>query len=154
MPIIFTCACGRQIRARDEDAGKTANCPACSASIVVPGVPAIAVTTAGPSSSAGQVAATSPSGSSPHFDGFRVVQTMVLSLLLLVFGLGAWSSLTQSRYLHDRFQNDNAYGATANALADIRYALPRDASGWFIAALLCWLIMAVNRLRWTIQDRK
>ena len=36
MPIMFHCACGRKLRAEDDQGGFTAKCPACGASISVP----------------------------------------------------------------------------------------------------------------------
>ena len=37
MPISFDCACGRKIRTADENAGRSASCPACGVTVLVPG---------------------------------------------------------------------------------------------------------------------
>ena len=83
----------------------------------------------------------------------RGAQTFVLVILFLLFALAAVGHLDQRYYHADKFNNDNAVEATANALEGIRRNLPMDAPTWFIAALYCWLILTVNRLRWAIQDR-
>lgn len=40
MPITFTCACGKQLRAREGSAGRAFNCPSCGTDLVVPGADA------------------------------------------------------------------------------------------------------------------
>jgi hypothetical protein len=41
MSIVFTCPCGRQIRAKDSSSGRTFACPACGMSLEVPPVGAV-----------------------------------------------------------------------------------------------------------------
>src|SRR5687767_3108685 len=36
MPIVVRCTCGRQLRARDEQAGRRCKCPNCGRSLLVP----------------------------------------------------------------------------------------------------------------------
>ncbi len=43
MAISFTCECGKALRARDDQAGKKARCPQCSATVTAPGPAAAAV---------------------------------------------------------------------------------------------------------------
>jgi RsiW-degrading membrane proteinase PrsW (M82 family) len=38
MPISFSCTCGKQLKAKDEGAGRRVNCPACGESLVIPAV--------------------------------------------------------------------------------------------------------------------
>jgi hypothetical protein len=69
--------------------------------------------------------------------------------------VGIWSSIAPwNGSGSSRFMTDNAMGATANAVENIeRWYSSGTARGWFIAFLLCWLIMSVNRLRRTLLDR-
>ena len=47
-----------------------------------------------------------------------------------------------------RFASDNAYGATANAVEHLaKHYPPKNSAPWFIASLLCWLILSVERVR-------
>jgi len=57
---------------------------------------------------------------------------------------------SDSYSIRERFQEDNAYGATANASERIarRMGQPRP-EGWIIAGLLCCLIVSVDNLRGT-----
>jgi hypothetical protein len=181
--IEVTCECGKQYRVRDDLAGRRVSCPACKTEIHVPLPPALAqirldqdddpdsVPSAPPVPKVPAVTAVSnpTTQQSPavqiarstdgvalaaaNRDAFRAIQTIALTLLLLMFGWVAASHLDRRHYAYGRFENDNAIGATANMISDIRRTMPMDAPAWFIAALLCWLIMAVNRLRWKIQDR-
>jgi hypothetical protein len=76
----------------------------------------------------------------------------VISVVCLLACFSASSSFSYNEPA--RFLTDNAVGATANAVESIaRNRHATDASGWFVAFLLCWLIMAVNQLRWAISDR-
>lgn len=135
MPITVDCSCGRQIKARDQDAGKTANCPSCARPIAIPGT---------------RVA---PVSKPPHrMDGGRVLQ--MFGLAAISFWCAGSMLLSYASKSNGAFDESFAVGATANAAQQVARVFPIGAAAcWTIAFLLCWLIMAVNRLRWTIQDR-
>ncbi|GMU34596.1 MAG: hypothetical protein AMXMBFR20_24680 [Planctomycetia bacterium] len=50
MPISVGCKCGKQLKVKDELAGKAVRCPACKSALRIPGEPAAAVGEAGKSS--------------------------------------------------------------------------------------------------------
>lgn len=85
MPIDFSCACGKRLRAKDHHAGKQTTCPQCGEPVEVPAPPVFASLAVEPDDAAdgmpdsyqpppvpasnGSVAASSPA---PDFDGERV----------------------------------------------------------------------------------
>jgi hypothetical protein len=93
---------------------------------------------------------------------FRIGLYAFLTLMAFAFFANGWSMASKyadfnSGYGYgsgNRFQHDNAMGATANAVEYIGKQYPSyNAASWFIAGLLCWLIAAVLRLTEVIQRR-
>jgi hypothetical protein len=90
----------------------------------------------------------------------REFQAVVFTLLAIAFFMAGFGSVGPSRSFNPesisahRFRNDNATGAAANALEHIAGTPPaHDAAPWFIAGLLCVLIVKVDGLRWTLARR-
>jgi hypothetical protein len=119
----------------------------------IPGTPTRAPAPTSPGQTS--VSATPPMTAIPH--QFRspgrppTLKSILFHVLAIVFflaGFGAtmgWGSY--SSYDH-RFLNDNAYGATANSLESISRQLERSRpEGWYIAGLLCCLVISVDKLR-------
>jgi hypothetical protein len=104
-------------------------------------------------SSPAPVAPTKPGPAKLGGAGFRAW----LGVLSIVFILAGLVSLDRSRFdpkshFGPRFQTDNAMGATANALEYMaRQDQSSSAAQWFMLALLCWLIMSVERLRYVAE---
>jgi hypothetical protein len=87
-------------------------------------------------------------------------KSILLYMLAGVFSIAGLMSLSSgssdfypSSYGH-RFQSDNAYGATANAVEHLAVrSRGVQPSGWFVAALVCLLIVSVDDLRWSVEHR-
>jgi hypothetical protein len=92
--------------------------------------------------------------------GGELQAVFFIFLALASFGAG-FASIGQARYFDaestaagHRFKDDNAVGATANAVEHLAKTPPsHSAAPWFIAGLLCVLILKVDGLRWTLDRR-
>lgn len=69
---------------------------------------------------------------------------VMLSLLFLVSGCGL---LNADRWAYDRFRGDNATGATANAVELLAGRNHEQAGPYFVAAVLCWMLIALMNIR-------
>ena len=89
---------------------------------------------------------------------FRQIILTTMGVIFFLMGIGSFFGNNSTRYRSyregERFQTDNAYGAAANALEKIEqkpeYSHPE---GWIVASLICSLILAVDELRWTIENK-
>jgi hypothetical protein len=87
------------------------------------------------------------------------VKELILYVLAGIFFLAGFVAFMDTRSsvyysTSDRFRDDNAYGATANATERIARSMrePRP-EGWLIAGLVCCLIVSVDNLRRKIEVR-
>jgi hypothetical protein len=83
-----------------------------------------------------------------------VLPIMAMCFFCCICLVGLWSSIAPwNRSGSSRFMTENAMGATANAVENIeRWFSSGIALGWFVAFLLCWLIISVNQLRRALYD--
>jgi hypothetical protein len=89
-----------------------------------------------------------------QIDGIGVSQIGMAVTLMVFLAISGYLKFTDSGLDREtRFNSDNAYGATANALEKIERRTP-SANGveWLIAFLLLWLLIAVNQLRRAVHD--
>ena len=154
MPINFTCACGAKIKTGNENAGKTSVCPACGDQVVVPDI-STAVTQPTPPAVLGNQPAIPTVGPPPLGSPSvsYVPQKVFLTIGGVFFLFIAFCAFQPSSSY--RFRDDNAMGATANAIDKLAKAIPLGTpAGWIIAVLMCWLIRAVIRLTEAVQQSK
>lgn len=83
-----------------------------------------------------------------------IAKVLVAVLSAWFFLLGVNNAMRPSddvflpRYGEHRFATDNAVAATANAVEHLaRRQTAANSAPWFIAALLCWILISLGRLR-------
>jgi hypothetical protein len=139
MPITYKCQCGKTLHVKDKYAGKRSKCPACGRPFQFPAL-SDSVGSAirkisldleeAPAAQADQPNASAPvSGSTPNALRLRLLQTFVLVLAGIMFFVAGLLSIASK-------------------------ARQGDSPGWFLCGLVCWLIIAVNQMRWHAEDRR
>ena len=168
MAIRFVCfSCLHKLAVAEENAGKTATCPNCGNPILVPPITTeseeqeqdSAQPRDNDSGTLEGVHGQLPRGQaevvalqlSSWVSGLGSIILVLLAVAFFVKGIdasgGPFSAPSYYRSSEDRFQSDNAIGATANALERIvRDYPPKSAATWFICGLLCWAILVLKRV--------
>lgn len=133
-------------------AGQPATCPACGYSVTVPGTPIATATPRADADSAQVQPPAPPPAQKQAVPAYPGAYFVFFSVVFFVVGVlsGLDAIYTPDSTLGKRFLEDNAYGATANAVEHIARHLPASASTWVVAGLLCLLIDSVNRLRYQV----
>jgi hypothetical protein len=162
MPSLICPRCKAKTRFAASDTDQTVTCPSCGYQTTVPAkkptpLPA-SPSPPTPESQADQTPQPSPvvrqrMQRPPTLPGggFRAF-LLTISAIFIFVGFSSVSSFSRYSQTRNRFQTDNAVGASANALEHLaERGSSADTAQWFTLALLCWLVASVERLRYAVE---
>jgi hypothetical protein len=158
--IEVVCECGAKLHAPADMLGKMAKCPKCGVAVKIEAIP--------PSPEPPKIEPPAvvvaveikdePKREHKSEGGFfSDLGTFVLMLMTIAFFITAFVNLGQSFDLHpeydfhNRFQSDNAVGATANAVERLAATRNGSIATWVIAALLCLILLNLGGLRQEVR---
>lgn len=149
--------CGEGLEVDDSLAGEKVKCRICTHEFVLP-PPKVAT----PPTPRPPALPKAPTPAKPKSASGPTAVQVVAVLLCVAFVLTGvascnktmGSSFSPTYGYSNRFNSDNAYGASANALEYIAKHLPATGPApWFICGPLCWLIASVEGLRRAVAQQ-